>query len=138
MTCFINKSDSRTMISVITAMPGELKTKPMNILPSHTSLYQTPLYILHPQSIITPPPPNPSPHPSHLVDKPLVQLFSGVQHESLPLRTFLALRHQCGVLIPLKQTWNLEQQQSVSVEKSNLIVYVKLCNGCNVSILPCF
>ena len=85
-----------------------------------------------------PPPPNPPSHSSHLVDKPLVQLFSGVQHESLPLRTFLALRHQCGVLIPLKQTWNLEQQQNVSLEKSNLIVYVKLCNGCNVSILPCF
>ena len=130
MTCFINKSDSRTMISVITAMPGELKTNPTNTNPA---IHLTPSKYHHP------PPPTPKPsHPSHLVDKPLVQLFSGVQHESLPLRTFLALRHQCGILIPLKQTWNLEQQQSVSVEKSNLIVYVKLCNGCNVSILPCF
>ena len=60
-------------------------------------------------------------HPSHLVDKPLVQLFSRVQHESILLRALLALRHQRGVLVSLKQSWNLQQQYtSVSVGTSNI------------------
>ena len=44
---------------------------------------------------------------THLLCEPLVQFLAAVQHQPLPLGTFLALGHQCGVVIALKQPWNL-------------------------------
>ncbi len=50
----------------------------------------------------------------YLLREPLVQLLLGVQHESLPLGSLLALSHQCGQLVAFEQPRHLPvSQQSV-------------------------
>jgi len=43
------------------------------------------------------------------MSKPLVELLVRVQHQSFPLRPLLALGHQGGVFITLKQPRNLSK-----------------------------
>ena len=44
---------------------------------------------------------------TNLLSKPFVQLLAAVKHKTFSLGSFLALSHQSGVLISLKQSWNL-------------------------------
>lgn len=44
---------------------------------------------------------------TNLLSKPFVQLLAAVEHKTFSLWSFLALSHQSGVLISLKQSWNL-------------------------------
>ena len=43
----------------------------------------------------------------YLIGEPLVELVGRVEHEPLPLRALLALRHQRGVLVALEQAGHL-------------------------------
>ena len=49
---------------------------------------------------------------THLLREPFVQLLAAVQHQTFSLRSFLTLCHQCGVLISLKQSWDLPTHTS--------------------------
>ena len=44
---------------------------------------------------------------TYLIGEPLVELVGRVEHEPLPLRALLALRHQRGVLVALEETGHL-------------------------------
>ena len=44
---------------------------------------------------------------TNLLSEPFVQLLAAVKHKTFSLWSFLALSHQSGVLISLKQSWNL-------------------------------
>lgn len=44
---------------------------------------------------------------TNLLSEPFVELLAAVKHKTFSLWSFLALSHQSGVLITLKQSWNL-------------------------------